>query len=247
MAPTDKRNRDTVLAILQEAKDLGIKTLTRTVLLKFVYLLDFYVAEETSGKKWTDFEWSFLHYGPYSVDLAQCLDLMEGAASIELEQHAKTDKEFVLYRIGERSTPTPLRELGVPANAIFRLADAIRRYAYSLPELLDYVYFRTTPMLHARPRDILSFASCARVVYKNDLRSIRLETPSAKQMARMRELIGAIRQRNIGTDRNHLLPNPTVDEHYLAALSIGDVENSEDVGPILASLKFPEQDGDDSS
>ena len=244
MVANQNHCRDTVIAVLSEAHEAGISALTRTTLTKYVYLLDVYVAEEAQGeRKWTELEWIFLNFGPYSAALAQCLDQMESDALIDREDRAANDKEFVLYRLAERVSRKTLKALGVPQNASNRIGQAIREFKFDLPKLLDYVYFRTAPMTSATPRSILRFDTCRAVDYKTEIRPLKLGAPTKQQADRMRQLIGSIHERNTKA-KGLLLSKAIVDKHYADALNTGDIEETLEVGPFRATLQFSDDGGE---
>ena len=169
MAPQD-RNSDpahaVVLSILREAQQVALAPLLRTTLLKFVYLVDLYVAEETGGKTFTECRWLFLHFGPFAPDLAASIDELAGRGEIFVDRGYKGEEaEFKQYTL-RRGLGSPLRDIGVPPSVSLRIGADLRRYARNLPALLDYVYFRTTPMVDAIPGRALDFSRCERTDIK---------------------------------------------------------------------------------
>ncbi len=244
MTVSSKVCRDTILALLSEAREAGIQRLTRTALVKYVYLLDVYVAESNAGKtKWTDLEWVFLHYGPYSAALVGCLDELESQSFIEKEERSASDRDFILYSLGERVGRSSLTSIGVDTNVAIRLKQALRDFAYSLPKLLEYVYFATTPMERAVPNQRLSFEKCRTVSYKEEIRPLKLVSPDKRQIARMKQLIEGIRKRNIAAHREQL-PSVISDAHYAAALEGESWEIEEPIGPFIATIEYERQKRD---
>lgn len=118
------------------AQERGV-TLNQTKLVKLLYLID--VERVASGRAaLTGLRWIFYHYGPYALELPDTLKLMEGSEVI-----VSGWQDSKLYR----SAPgAPSGDDWPPGTR--RLVDGIvRRHAsMDLNELLDLVYFHTSPM-----------------------------------------------------------------------------------------------------
>lgn len=132
--------RPLIAYIVARAKEHGV-TLNRTKLVKLLYLID---VERVRSRRdpLTGLDWVFFHYGPYAMELIDTLEAMEGS-----ELSVQPWKDSVLYR---GAPDAPDGEDWVPG--IRGLVDSvIKRYApLDLNELLDYVYFRTGPMIDAQ-------------------------------------------------------------------------------------------------
>lgn len=152
-----------VVGLLREARNLGVAPILRTVLHKLVYLADVYSAEETNGKTFTSESWRFLHFGPYSVGVAETMDRLasRGLVEAEIREHARTDAEFILYSPRDIHG-AGLREIGLPSGVALQLSSDLQKYARpgQLSALLNYVYFHTSPMNDARPGATLAFDMC---------------------------------------------------------------------------------------
>lgn len=239
--------KDAVLGVLIEARSAGISGITRTSLVKYIYLLDTFVAEEKSGAStWTGLEWKFHHFGPHAVALIDCLDWMEKHSFLDRDERSSAEgKDFILYHAPQRADIKSLAALGIPANVISRLAQVLRDYAYSLPKLLDFVYFRTTPMADARPQETLRFDACRRANYKEDIRPVSLSVPDKKKIERMRELLAVVRQQNGALGRAEL-SNAIYDDYYAQALQGSDgTELRVATDSIVATLQFPTREEDE--
>lgn len=154
-----------ILAILLEAEQAGVGKLLRTTLMKYLYLLDVYMAEESQGQTWCGVTWGFHHFGPYSTALADEIDRLAELSLIQAVSGGGTTKDYFLYTVGEWSTAKTFETLGFPSNVRIKLLNAIREFRNSLSALLDTVYFRTEPMANARPGDDLDFSECRRLSF----------------------------------------------------------------------------------
>lgn len=236
MATQISRPQLATLALLLEAEAVGVRGLTRTTLVKLLYLLDVYFAEESGGKQiWTGLEWKFHHFGPYSNALEAELDAMDAKALLDKDEKEKAGREFVVYRAAKRGDGRPLSDLGLPSHVATSINQAIREYAYELPKLLDYVYFSTAPMRDARPGDVLSFADCRRVNYRDEIKQVALKPISGKNADRARALIEALRaKQDKGTGSSCV---GIRDELYFSLKEEADAIT--EVGDLVASLEFP--------
>lgn len=131
--------RGLIAYIVARSRDRGI-TLTRTKLVKLLYLIDI---ERVRSRRQplTGLRWVFFHYGPYAYELIDELEQMEGA-----EIHAETWHDSVLYR-GAPGAPNGESWPETTRMTVDRVVD---RFApLELNALLDYVYFHTGPMVEA--------------------------------------------------------------------------------------------------
>ncbi len=238
-APSE-RTSDAVLAILREARDAGIHSLTRTVLMKLVYLLDTFVAEEADGaQRWTDLSWRFHYFGPYADALLETLSTLEARSFIDVKQPEETGKDFLLYSLADWKQARSLEQLGVPRDPRMRLAQAIREYAFSLPKLLNFVYFHTDPMEDALPGEQLDFSKCRKVRYKEDVRPLKGDQLSPQKVARARELLSALTKRHAeAIAKGTIGGEPVCDEELVRALSVGDSEPVDGRETVTAALNL---------
>jgi Protein of unknown function (DUF4065) len=140
--------RTLIAYIVARSRDREI-TLNRTKLVKLLYLID---VERVRGRAepLTGLSWVFFHYGPYAYELIDTLTAMEGNELV-----VSRWGESVLYRAapGAPDADDWKRDARRTVN---RVTD---RFApLELNELLDYVYFRTGPMIDAvrgQPLDLL--------------------------------------------------------------------------------------------
>src|SRR5689334_6124406 len=114
---------------------------TKTKLLKLLYLFDveYFRAHK---KTFTGLDWKFFHLGPWAAEYDP---LVEYAVNTDIlkPSYGKYDTPFL--RASER-TDTSSLGLSVKDEGILRAV--LRRWSeVETPEILDYVYFNTEPML----------------------------------------------------------------------------------------------------
>jgi hypothetical protein len=209
-----------ILAILREAHEHGVAPLLRTTLHKFVYLLDLYMAEESHGKTFTGADWRFHHFGPFAVSVSEAVDHLaaEKCLFIEHRESADSDAEFQLCTIWKGDGQS-LRDVGVPGSVALRIASDLKRYSRNLPGLLDYVYFQTSPMEHARPRDLLTFEQCSKTPI-SDFKPIEMAQISRGKIKKTREKLREIASRT----KSSPVETGPLDEAYAAGLQALDGE-----------------------
>lgn len=216
------RVHDLILALLEEARAQGVAPLLRTTLVKYLYLLDTYTAEESGGKAVSGIEWTFWHFGPYSAQAAQAMDDLVARRAIFANQieSESGDKEFTLYNLSSRQHAHGLKDLDIPAGVRLRIHADMKRYGKDLSQLLNYVYFHTAPMEGVQPGQILDFSECRKIT-PDDVKHVempKLRPKAIKQTrTKLRELIQS---------RKSVQPieQGPFDETYYSALSILDGE-----------------------
>ncbi|MCP2729443.1 type II toxin-antitoxin system antitoxin SocA domain-containing protein [Limnofasciculus baicalensis] len=119
--------------------------ITKTQLIKFLYLADLYSVKWT-GEQLTDLDWCYYHYGPWNEGIDIALNKMNGK---EIYQESQGDTIFIKLGVGSGNVD----ELELPL-ALKLILDNIRReWAGSgqdkLNQLLEYVY-STAPMVEVK-------------------------------------------------------------------------------------------------
>lgn len=140
--------------VVGRSRDRGA-TLTRTKLVKLLYLIDVSRAEGFGHRTLTGLSWRFLHYGPYAPELGATLERLEDRGAI----FAGKFGHATLYR-GAQDVPSPEMWPASIGMSIDRIVDEWA--GAELNELLDYVYFHTTPMQKAQRGDELDFSTVER-------------------------------------------------------------------------------------
>ncbi|MBK5966180.1 hypothetical protein CCR95_19360 [Thiocystis minor] len=190
----------------------------KTTLVKFLYLLDVYTAEENAGCRISGVAWKFLHFGPFSIEVAQAIDELASLRKIvvDVRETQAGDKEFALIDLGEYQRVDDLTGLGVSGVVQRRMHADMRRYGKDLSALLDHVYFRTAPMLEARPGDSLDFSDCIKVSIQ-DLKTIEMKKLRTKAIKQTRtKLCEMIKARKV---QNSVVQGE-FDEVYFSGLSL---------------------------
>ena len=142
--------------------------LTKTRLVKFLYLLDLYNAQ-SEKQTFTGWPWAFVHYGPYCRESTDAIDRAEAAGYLAARSYESKfgNDDFKLYGPGgllrEDEAEEVQREL--PMFVWSNLSAAVHQWHDDTFGLLDYVYFHTGPMQEARPGENLSFEGEDKIDY----------------------------------------------------------------------------------
>lgn len=203
-----------VESILLEAKNLGVGSLTRTALTKYLYLLDYWVAKENSGKTFIGAEWIFHHFGPYSEAIANDLDWLPTLPSINKVDVSKEGKDFSLYSLSEYAKGRTLESIGLTFDVRQNLALALKTFAHDLSGLLNFVYFETEPMEHAAPGDRLVFSNLQKSVFKTDIKPYKLPIKDRKKAEKIQALLLNIGNRWEEDHKPLILKNPPIRDAY---------------------------------
>lgn len=234
---TKYKTADAVVAILLEAKQVGVYKLTRTALTKYLYLLDYWVAKENGGKPYFGVTWRFHHYGPYSDSLALDLDWASSQPAINKVDVSRQEKDFTLYSLSSYAKNKTLEMLGVSYDVRQNLALALKAFSGDLTGLLNFVYFKTEPMEQANPGDVISFAGLNKVNFKSDVLPIKIPITDKDKAKRIKLLLSKIAGKWEDEHKYRETQNPPIrDSHF--AETIGADLNFDDDQEYRASLTF---------
>lgn len=119
--------------------------ITKTQLIKFLYLADLYSVKWTE-KQLTELNWRYYNYGPWNEDIDAALNQMDGK-DISLELQGET----ILIKLGV--TSGNVDDLELPLGLKLMLDNIRREWAGAgqdkVNQLLDCVY-STAPMLEVK-------------------------------------------------------------------------------------------------
>lgn len=219
--------QSSVLAVLQAVKDAGLPSVTRTALVKLVYLLDCLHAEEHGGQTASQSRWYFDKFGPFAKDLVTGIDTMAHVGMLQSRNSEVREGDFTLYWLGEFPRGPRLRDLGLSIGNTGRFEQWVRKYSKDLPKLLDYVYFNTAPMEGATPGRALSFDLVANPSATGPYEPIRVSDQG--RLFRLLELshrIGQAYEAATDARSKQRAPAPIYDETYKRAMIAFDEQDA---------------------
>ena len=178
-------------ALVKEASDAGF-LMRKITLLKYLYLLDVYMAQET-GSKFTDINWIFWTFGPYANDGIAIIDkIVENKLVVVETIETRFDNNLIQYKpIADSPTRKEIWRLFPPQvlNKIFNID--LKRFWDDTYKLLDYVYFDTQPMMNVKPGDKLNFVNLDKDI---EIESISLNPISKTKAKKVQELFARRKQ-----------------------------------------------------
>ncbi len=134
--------------------DWSVKDLTRTEIVKLLYLADLRFAKK-NGSTLTGIDYEYYHYGPYNSNIRDCLREMNGNILLELESFTVGEgRKYFLYRsrgddrLTAENCSLNEEEINILDHTLNEFGDM------ELDELLEHVYNNTEPMKKARPGEV---------------------------------------------------------------------------------------------
>lgn len=145
-----------IIYILKIAHDYG-EIISKTQLIKFLYLADLIFARRHGGRTWTGWQWRYWHFGPYCEEAVRSIQDAACSGFISLEEQTDGEKEFEILKL----TPKAFNQkIDVPVEFEGLLPKWIKKYGGDLYRLLDFIYHNTEPMIEAEKGQILDFSHC---------------------------------------------------------------------------------------
>jgi len=165
-------------------------------LLKYVYLGDLAYASRNGGATFTGADWKFFKFGPWSNAVHDRIRPAVQGLRTDERRFDFTDDEGdegqgVRWKLASR--PDPLIEeieKQIPGLLASAMRRAVREFGADTPGLLHHVY-RTRPMLHAAPLDMLDFS---RAVPEPIPQFEKPQELTAKQKKKLRAAIQAAKE-----------------------------------------------------
>lgn len=156
-------------ALVKEAVDDGF-LMRRITLIKYLYLLDVYMAQET-GKKFTDINWIFWKFGPYSNDANALIDELVASNLVQEKViETKYENDFVQYEpIKNSPTRKDVWKIFPPKVLVKIFNKDLSRFMDDTYKLLDYVYFDTEPMKNVNVKDKLKFDNLSKDIEADNI------------------------------------------------------------------------------
>ena len=230
--------KSAILAALEAAKDADVRALTRTALVKYVYLLDCLYAESHNGETASGAQWHLNHFGPFAVDLVETIDTFESQGVIQSREGTTRDKDFKLYWLPEHVRGQRLTDFGLSGLQEHRFTSLLKKFANDLSSLLDHVYFDTSPMVEAKKvGDVLDFSPDKYPPQSAPRQHLHIIDQS--KIFRLLELNEKLKQKRRARNNNALAwatHRPIYDAAYKEAMAAADAEADVVLEPIAVDL-----------
>ncbi len=129
--------RDAIIKLLTELEALGVENVSRTKLMKLLYLVDRECKRLYGTQCIKDADWIMWLYGPFSIKVLETLGELEEEGIIECREVSSLDSDYVvfLYKIVKRVN------IIVPRGIAEIIRDVASKYGkLPLEKLLKHVY-----------------------------------------------------------------------------------------------------------
>ncbi len=125
-------------------------------LVKYVYLADLAHAESEEGRTFTRADWRFHHFGPWAVEVFRRIQPAVGAIGA-YERHfaSQYTEDGLRWRVQEPGLVERI-DPKLPWSVASAINRAVKEFGSDTTALLHFVY-RTSPMLCAKPGEVLEF------------------------------------------------------------------------------------------
>ena len=175
------------------------------------------------GQTLTGIRWKFLHFGPFAANVAASMDDVIGCGDILVESKTRADDtEFRLCTV-RRGLGASLSDIGASKHAALRIGADLKRFSRDLSALLDYIYFRTSPMAGVRPGELLSFQN-SKTLDIGLLKPITMQKISKSKLLKARAKLQEISNQPANKDIKSSDIGP-YDEAYYVALNALEPES----------------------
>jgi len=161
--------------------------LTTNRLVKFVYLVDLYHARLKDGEILTGFPWKFIHYGPYCSEVMNYIEQAVHQNLINMETYDslfQADNDYHMFSCTDENADDLKTSFHI--GVLGQIQKVIKKFGDDTPQLLDYVYFHTEPMMGVKKGDLLDFSKVEKFT---PIRSIKLNKLSPQSIMNAREHI----------------------------------------------------------
>jgi len=147
------------LCVAGQADEFFERELSPIHLIKYLYLADMDYAKFHDGQTFTGLDWTFHHFGPWSLDAFQQLEgaLAELGAKKTTFQSDYGDKDFIRWSVDCEDPRCDWLKQALPLDVRSSVQDYVRRFHNNTTSLLHFVY-ATPPMLSAAPEERLDFS-----------------------------------------------------------------------------------------
>jgi hypothetical protein len=227
------------LAVASQNDDYRDRQLGPIHLIKYVYIADLAYAQGHEGKSFTETEWRFYKFGPWSPEVFNRIEpALEAVGADKTEiSHPNYEDDFVRWRLDDEELAIQLAAQ-LPISVSIAVQNSVRSFGSDTASLLNHVYL-TKPMLTAAPGDSLDLSPEPKL---EKVCETTPETHAQKQFGKkdkdarkkkLETLRALVRERLEEKKRNSefVLPDPLprYDEVFKEGLASLDLE----VGPPL--------------
>ena len=159
-------------ALIDKAREHRLR-IGKVKFVKLLYLLEWLYSQQTKNRL-TNLDWRFLHFGPYPMDFESALQEAEINTPQEVLENERSFYDFSKSTISEYHVNSEVQHL---INYVVQEWGSMDTNA-----LLDYVYFRTDPMVDAKRGDKLDFSKYYKHLHYPQFNMPKLSKDRKKQL-----------------------------------------------------------------
>lgn len=212
-------NKDIFCGLINEIKKHRLNV-GKVKFVKLLYLLEWLYYRQNK-KRLTDLDWRFLHYGPYPMDFEYVLNESE----IEPTQTV-IDNERTFFDFSKSSK----EEYHLEPEILNLMSYVVQEWgSMDTNSLLNYVYFRTDPMIEAERGEKLDFSQNHEYLHYPKIKMPTLSRDNKKKLKKLMKNFLKNKKETIKCS-----PKAISDEYLNDALSTMDkIESSSpDIEPV---------------
>lgn len=161
--------------------DWGEQELKPIHLIKYVYLADLDYASRNQGETYTGINWQFFRFGPWSKEVNDRLEPALSIVGAQKKVIEHTNYKSIFWFFPKGKPVIDLERTFDDRLLPITIQGLVRKYGNETKALLHDVY-KTLPMLHAAPFEILNFS---RVIQEPG--PPEKSQPSSEQTARQKK------------------------------------------------------------
>lgn len=235
------------LAVAARADDFRQKALGPIHLLKYAYLADLAHGERHDGATYSGTEWSFHHFGPWSIEaFTRIAPSLTSVGAHQTSFRSRYADDTVRYKLDVADAEELARRLEgeLPREVTYAISRAVQQHGSDTADLLRHVYL-TRPMLNAAPGAVLDF----RPAVSHDPAPAAVQSESQQKLSakdkRLRKSVlqaarEEIQRRLRGGAVVHAAPSPTprYDDVFFEGTAQLDRAAGAEIEPSTGELQF---------
>lgn len=224
--PINSKNVDLLLQyallIAGEEDDYIDQQLGPIHLIKYVYLADLFHARRKKGVTFTETDWQFYKFGPWSQAVNERIEPALAAINANKQSFSsdyENREDWVRWNYRNEYLLRE-KENALPTCIKLHLKREIHKFGKDTPNLLNFVY-QTKPMLAAAPNEFLDFSLVVEEPINTsiDTPDLRFESLSVKKKKKFKEQMRCLqeKQKDKAAKKSKLInpvSNPRYDQVY---------------------------------
>jgi hypothetical protein len=221
-----------------EDRDLGA-----IHILKYVYIADLEYAKYNNGITYTEIDWQFFKFGPWSNELYRNIEpTIEIFGGEIITIPSKSYDDTKRYRLEDDHLFNKLdREL--PTYITSPIQWAVRKFSNDTESLLHYVYL-TEPMLNARPGVSLVFLAAPKLLKEEHIQKIEMTPKQEKKwktaISEAKDKFHKLTEKKLSEEQEcqKNIPTLKIDKSYLEALDTFEKMDGPTISESTGTLIF---------